>query len=153
MTKLPDGQLVRFHAYLEPDRQWVIGHANESHNGYGPAVLRPLAGYNDRTTAWQVDYRNDDQFRLRWAESPNLYLGIGSRNDAMRLTAEPTFIEGPMCLFTIDDLNPSPWFALNNWDHSRVADIRRSDMHDGNDVIGFPWNGGDNQKWRYEVVN
>jgi len=156
MTKLPHDGLVRFHAYLDPVNQWVIGHANELDNGLGPAVLRPLSRFNDRTTLWSPYYINETQFQLRWADSPRLYLAWTASPGALRLTTEPLYISGshqPVTLFTIDDLDPSPWFALNNDDKSLVADIREEGMVNGNDVIGFPWNGGGNQRWRFEQVN
>lgn len=155
MTKLPHDGLIQLHAYLDPGNVWIMGHTSEAHNGYGPAVLRSRNKLNDRTTMWSPYYVNDTQFQLRWAESPNLYLAWG-KGDALRLTAEPSFISGSnraITLFTIDDLDPSPWFALNNFDKSLVADVRREEMYDGNYVIGFPWNGGGNQRWRFETVH
>lgn len=155
MTRLPHDGLIQLHAYLSPEGEWIMGHADEIQNGYGPTVLRSRKRLNDKTTMWSVYYQNDTQFQLRWGEDPNLYLAWGSKGDALRLTAEPSFISGsnqPITLFTIDDLNPSPWFALNNHDKSKVVDVREELMYDGNYIICFPWNGGGNQKWRFEQV-
>lgn len=152
MTKLPHDGLIQLHAYLDPGNDWIMGHMDEIRNGYGPAVLRSRKQLNDRTTMWSVYYRNETQFQLRWAESPNLYLGWNMSNDALRLTADEYAINGLRTIFTIDDLDPSPWFALNNFEKSRVVDVRRSEMYDGNHILSFPWNGGDNQKWRAEVI-
>ncbi len=156
MTKLPHDGLIQIHAYLDPGNVWIMGHQDEANNGYGSAVLRSRNRVNDRTTMWSPYYRNDTQFQLRWAEDPSLYLAWGFKGDALRLTGETTFINGPsqaITLFTIDDLDPSPWFALNNFDKSKVADVRQEQMYDGSNVICFPWNGGGNQRWRYETVH
>lgn len=53
--------------------------------------------------------------------------------------------------FTVDFVN-GVWFALNNHDHTRVVDVKESDTTEGNQVIGFEWNGGDNQIWRAQLV-
>lgn len=151
MTKLPHDGFVRFHAYLDPVNQWVMGRGTEYRNGIGMTVLRPLASYNDLSTVWGVYYVNDSQFKLRCADSPQIFLANNTRDDAMRLVSEQNS-HGQSTLFTIDDLDPSPWFALNNADKSRVADISQSFMVNNRYVISFPWNGGDNQKWRVEVV-
>lgn len=150
MTRLPHDGRVRFHAYLDPGNQWVLGHTNELSNGLGPTVLRPLSHYNDKTTLWSPYYINDTQFRLRWVEAPHLYLAWGLDGEPLGITSEEYAHDG-MTLFTIDDLDPSPWFALNNVPKKRVLDVSRGGMYNGNYVIGFPWNGGDNQKWRFEA--
>ncbi|MET3663510.1 hypothetical protein [Caulobacter sp. 1776] len=152
MTKLPHDGFVRFHAYLDPANQWVIGRGTEYRNGIGMAVLRPLSQYNDLSTVWGVYYVNDTQFKLRCADSPQIFLAWNVDRDALRLVSEMNS-HGRDSLFTIDDLDPHPWFALNNWDKSRVADISESMMVNNRYVIRFPWNGGDNQKWRFEVAH
>jgi hypothetical protein len=55
-------------------------------------------------------------------------------------------------IFTVDFVNGC-WFALNNFDHSYVADVKQSVTTEGNDVIPFHWNGGDNQIWRAQIVS
>lgn len=53
-------------------------------------------------------------------------------------------------IFTGDLLDPAPWFALNNNEHDKVVDVDHGRTDENTPVIGFPWNGGDNQKWRME---
>jgi len=150
MTRLPHDGRVRFHAYLDPGNQWVIGRVLEMYNGIGQAGIFPLRGVNDNTSLWSPYYINETQFRLRWVEAPHLYLMWGETGDSLGITSEE-YAHGNGTLFTIDDLDPSPWFALNNFNKSRVADISESMMAPGRYVITFPWNGGDNQKWRFEA--
>ena len=40
------------------------------------------------------------------------------------------------------------WFALNNHDRTAVVDIAGSSTDEGTPIVMWPWNGGDNQKWR-----
>lgn len=145
MPQIPDNAIVRFHAYS--DQNYVIGHEDEIQNGYGAAVLRPLSRFNDNTTLWRTKYVPNG-FSLRWLgnEGPaQLRLGFCDEGDSLRLSAEF------YAAFTTDYLDDT-WFALNNWDHSLVADIDRENIADGVRIISYPWHGGDNQKWRAEVV-
>jgi hypothetical protein len=147
MPSIPDNALVRFHAYSGAN--WVIGHMDESQNGYGAAVLRPLSHYNDSTTLWRTKYVPNG-FSLRWGADEDggpgqLRLGFGDQGDPLRLSAQ--FYSA----FTTDYLDDT-WFALNNRDHSQVADIDGDNIGDGVRILSYPWHGGDNQKWRVEVV-
>lgn len=150
MTRLPHDGKVRFHAYLDPGNEWVIGRVLEMYNGIGQAGIFPLRGCNDNTSLWSPYYINETQFRLRWVEAPYLYLMWGIEGDSLGITSEE-YAHGNGTLFTIDDLDPSPWFALNNFNKSQVADISEGMMAPGRYVITFPWNGGDNQKWRFQA--
>ena len=55
-------------------------------------------------------------------------------------------------VFTVDFVNGC-WFALNNYDHSYVADIYESDTTEGTTIQPYHWNGGDNQIWRAQIVS
>lgn len=55
-------------------------------------------------------------------------------------------------IFTIDMVQ-SPWFALNNHDHSFVADVDKSATSQGTSILAWGWNGGANQIWRAQVVS
>lgn len=151
MRQIPDNAVIRFHAYSDPANQWVIGQMTELQNGYGAAVIRPLRTFNDDSTLWRVKHVGDDYFELRWVADGGgnpLRLAFVDDGEALRLGAER---QGPY-LFTTDYLDET-WFALNNWDHSRVADINEERLFDGNYVISYPWHDGDNQKWRAEVIS
>jgi len=39
--------------------------------------------------------------------------------------------------------------AINNHDHSRVIDANGNNPGIGANVSPWPWNGGDNQRWRF----
>jgi len=45
------------------------------------------------------------------------------------------------------------WFAFNNHDRTRVADVRDSYAAEGTPILGYRWNGGGNQLWRAHIVN
>lgn len=66
------------------------------------------------------------------------------RNDEDRRLAMPES--------TIDFVDGC-WFALNNYDRSMVADVYESGTTSGNQIICFPWNGGDNQIWRAQNLD
>lgn len=53
--------------------------------------------------------------------------------------------------FTVDMVDRC-WFALNRADRSVVADVDRSRTADGTRVLAWTWNGGENQKWRAQIV-
>ncbi|HEY6816803.1 MAG TPA: hypothetical protein VI168_14795 [Croceibacterium sp.] len=55
-------------------------------------------------------------------------------------------------VFTVDMVQ-GPWFALNNYDHSRVADVKESATAEGSAVIAWGWNGGANQIWRAQIFS
>lgn len=44
------------------------------------------------------------------------------------------------------------WFALNNQARTRVADVAHGNTAHGSAVVSWPWNGGENQKWRAQIV-
>lgn len=44
------------------------------------------------------------------------------------------------------------WFALNNRARDHVFDCAASVTDDGNPILLWPWNGGDNQRWRAATV-
>ncbi|WP_341702873.1 hypothetical protein [Ferrovibrio sp.] len=49
---------------------------------------------------------------------------------------------------TTDDVGDG-FCAINNHDHSYVLDVYRSGTNQGNSVVTFHWNKGDNQRWRF----
>jgi hypothetical protein len=54
--------------------------------------------------------------------------------------------------FTVDMLDGGHWFALNNHDKSYVVDVAESNTSRNARLLAFKWNGGDNQRWRAEIV-
>jgi hypothetical protein len=55
-------------------------------------------------------------------------------------------------VFTVDMLDGGCWFALNNQDRSRVLDVDHGRTDRYTHLLAFKWNGGDNQRWRAEIV-
>ena len=54
-------------------------------------------------------------------------------------------------MFTVDFVDGC-WFALNTYDRRMVVDIAGGATAEGSPIILFPWNGGDNQRWRAELL-
>ena len=57
----------------------------------------------------------------------------------------------PERMFTVDFVDGC-WFALNTCDRVLVMDIMQSRTDEGTPIIGFGWNGGNNQRWRAEML-
>jgi hypothetical protein len=54
--------------------------------------------------------------------------------------------------FTVDMLDGGCWFALNSVDRRRVVDVQYGEARAGAELLAYPWNGGDNQKWRAQLM-
>jgi hypothetical protein len=58
----------------------------------------------------------------------------------------------PLSWFAVDMLDGGCWFALNNSTREAVADVNGSQTFEGAPITGWDWNGGDNQRWRAQIV-
>ena len=158
-----NGTMVRFVSYIDPDI--VLGLTAprvQTYNNYltnrGVGVRHRSKLGNSNEGVWMIA---SDQgtglpasecipgFQIVSNAQSNLYLTNIENNLYTALSdVQPPDVN---CGFWfVDWVKDGTWFALNNKDHSRVFDISRSDTTEGNDVILFPWNGGDNQVWRAE---
>lgn len=120
------------------------------------SVHRLSLGSND-TAVLRAD-AVDGGFTLSWADQPGCFLywtdgQFGLFDDR----PQPSLLSSVMGdqsydkTFTIDWVDGC-WFALNNHDHSRVADVRGASSDERTPIVSFGWNGGDNQIWRAQAV-
>jgi hypothetical protein len=143
-----NGVCVRFHSYLDSENL-VLGLVLNGafiHN----LANGPLPDYTiftcDQTDGGFVLSLQQAEFggpRMNWYPSDSPEFLLVENN--MQGYYESQFV------FTVDMVE-GPWFALNNDDHSRVADVKQSNTAEGSDVIAFAWNGGANQIWRAQIV-
>lgn len=152
-----NGRQVRFYSYLDPDVVMALTPENPH-----TCVHHLSSGAVPRQTVFTIHKapgRPQDRFELSVAFEPGWDVQLawlawddGSDSGTWLTNATGVPNQGPdMNVFTIDVVDGC-WFALNNSDHTRVADVSGSGTFEGNEIIGFPWNGGPNQRWRAEIV-
>ncbi len=144
---------IRLHSYLDPDVVLACplgGRVYVHHLSKGQApeqtilVIQPLRNNSFCLTVGKYGPP------LIWV-SYNAGLKYGGVNIVPRV-GNAVVSSPDEIIFTVDMLDGSCWFALNNHDRTRVADVSKSDTTEGNPIIGFEWNGGDNQRWRAQIV-
>lgn len=151
-----NGQKVRFHSKF--DANLVLSAT------YGPeyccAVYHLQNGPAPHKTVFEVEsVGTDGGFSLCLRNLPDgcedmrlMWFWPTSEYKVGYLALNPTRVHsGGDDYFFIDPLG-DPWFALNNYRRNRVVDIYGSETYDGARIDAFPWNGGDNQWWRAELV-
>lgn len=74
---------------------------------------------------------------------------IPNTGEMRLLSANPALQE---TLFRFDALT-APYLAINDYNRKRVLDIESARTEPGTPVVGWGWNGGDNQQWKLEFVN
>ncbi|RZJ47129.1 MAG: hypothetical protein EON87_01990 [Brevundimonas sp.] len=111
----------------------------------------------NETTVLRAD-AIDGGFTLSWADQPGCFLywtdgqfGLFDDRAGTGLVASIVGAQTYDKTFTIDWVDGC-WFALNNHDHSRVADVRGGSSDERTQIVSFGWNGGDNQIWRAQAV-
>jgi hypothetical protein len=90
-----------------------------------------------------------DQFWLQWMSQPYYYVYSGETDGPLYLNNISNDIEGLPPTPTTFSVNfvDGCWFTLVI-NSDAVVDCSESDTSEGNPVINFAPNGGDNQKWR-----
>lgn len=149
------GRQVRFYSYLDPDV--VLSMPVDSDQA---CVHRMSSGPAPTHTIFTIErYPTLPQFTLTFTYEPGWTQNLawvswddGSDSGVWLRNRSGAPDRGPdMEIFTIDMVD-SVWFALNNSDHSLVADVSGSDTGEGNQIIGYEWNGGHNQMWRAQLA-
>lgn len=120
------------------------------------SVHRLSLGSNE-TTVLRAD-AVDGGFKLSWADQPGCYLfwtdgqfGLFDDRSNTGVVASVLGAQSQDNVFTVDFVDGC-WFALNNRDHGRVADVRGGSSDERTPIISFGWNGGDNQIWRAQAI-
>ncbi len=157
MYVLTPGARVRFISYLNPD--CILG-ATGSEFGTKPnnAVLKNLSTTNNSTTIWAIEAGVDGLFKVRWTQEKDSYLKSMGGLSPMLIGSDLSLVRtlkgefSKMGMFRADPVKDGNWFALNQYDGNRVMDVRGSSTAAGTQILSYPWNGGDNQIWRTELV-
>lgn len=175
VSEFSDGRRIRLISRLDPDVALGL-HAfwpprpTGGGSGFIDALARVVApplnasvsvhrlSIGDNATAVLRADAIDGGFSLSWADQPGCFLywtdgqfGLFDDRSGGGLIGA---IAGPQSYdktFTIDWVDGC-WFALNNHDHSRVADVRGGSSDERTQIVSFGWNGGDNQIWRAQAV-
>jgi hypothetical protein len=150
-----DGLRIRLVSYLNPDVvagfrassdapwPWAAVNVRSDNEGWSLFTVRRLI-----PKGWQVP----NAFALE----TSTILGDGNPglltwfDDKMVLLSAQDWRGSLVC--TVDMLDGGCWFALNNQDRSRVLDVSHGRTDKYTPLIPFKWNGGDNQRWRAEIV-
>lgn len=159
MADFKTGQVVRFISYLDPnlcigtdgDQRLPVTTTDPWAQPWAAVVRHIDDDGSDSHKSWQITVDDQGFLRLGWLDDMIGQLTWFSTNTPSDLITvqDPKDYRDRVNLlrFTIDWVDGC-WFALNNYDHSRVVDVSGSLTNRGNPVVGYKWNGGDNQKWR-----
>lgn len=157
MYVLTPGARVRFISYLNPDCILGATGSEWGHRTNNP-VLKNLSTTNNSTTIWVIEAGVDGLFKVRWPQESDSYLRFMGGRMPMVICPDPSLprtLKGEfskMGMFRADPVKDGNWFALNQYDGEKVMDVSGCSTAAGTPIIAFPWNGGDNQIWRTELV-
>jgi hypothetical protein len=146
------GLRIRLVSYLDPDVVMACGgptgdracvHRLSNGSGGDAGVFQvgvPEPGF------FQLLVSNFDPFTeyLQWQQN--------TLDDATLIGLYDWDPANPLSWFAVDMLDGGVWFALNNSTREAVADVNGSQTFEGAPVTGWDWNGGDNQRWRAQIV-
>lgn len=165
MADFKTGHVVRFTSYLDPNV--ILGmRGNPGAQGATSAAWDAVVRHVDdggsvQEHTWlivvddagmlRLGYLDDDGMQLGWVDSPGFPTYM-TMQDSRTPDGYVYVVDPDLTRFTIDWVDGC-WFALNNHDRTRVIDVAESDTAVGANIIGFRWNGGDNQKWRCNEVS
>jgi hypothetical protein len=138
---------IRLISYLDPD---VAFGTSPLEGGTFYTAVRRLSAGSRGESIFITQPEGSKRFALGRPDGRGYYVlpdEIGPR-----LKIAPPGMAGPKMFFTIDFVDGC-WFALNDYDRSQVVDVSGSGMDEGNPITMWPWNGGDNQKWRASTRN
>lgn len=161
-TSLDDfktGQVVRLISYLDP--MICMGFRSDpttytwtsTTTSPWDLVVRRLDGSDhdrDDERRWSIIVDETGFPHLCWPPQPDVQLmwDNGYELNLQNVTAEGGYWYSQDWLRFRPEWVDGCWFALNNPASDHVVDVSGSGVSVGNPIISFPWNGGDNQKWR-----
>lgn len=128
--------------------EMVVGATDYTRDDGQMPVLRPK-NHRAGTIFVMEDAHDDGAFYFRHEASGKYLAHWGSMQLALTRRG-PDARENIVLQHKMDGLDPSPWVAINNYNHDRVIDIDHGVMEDGRRLLSFPWNSGTNQWWRLE---
>lgn len=141
---MPPDQRVRFISYLNPNL--ALGRDGAK------TVIRNL---NESGLVWIRRDRGPGAFSLLH-ETDNYGLFWSGKGDPLGLCPFNPDDREHICTADLLGAERYPWFALNNHDHSHVADVDHGNTTSGTNVIAWTWYSTarpeENQVWRMENV-
>jgi|APAra7269097235_1048549.scaffolds.fasta_scaffold01420_12 hypothetical protein len=164
LSEFANGRRLRLISYMDPDIAFGLHAARPSGgSGFMGEVetlaleyfigVRRMSLGDDGATVLVAEAAPGGTFTLGWGADPGCLLiwgdgGFSLSNDRVPMD---DMSGDPSTRFTIDFVDGC-WFALNNPDHDRVADIAGEHTDERTPIIPWSWNGGSNQIWRAEAV-
>ena len=113
------------------------------------------ANYNpgDASQLWLVDLN-------QWEDGDNAVAGYSIINQSNGMAAfwngggqpiilKPNVFNDKNFTWRLDSVGQG-YYAVNRWDGGEVFDVKGDSCDAGATVIAFGWNGGDNQRWKFE---
>lgn len=156
ISEFNNSRAIRLVSYMNEDL--AIGGFGGGLGGWYKLGIHHLSAGNDNQTIFLANGAGRGFFSLAWVGGPGNYVSWEGQADSTLLMEplwrnndpHPVGQDGdriPLPMFTVDFVD-GPWFALNDLRKDHVFDCSRSGQDEGNPIIPFRWNGGDNQKWR-----
>ena len=116
-------------------------------------VLRHLAKAKDDTTMFFVDSTDSAGIRLYWAKDRAMLVVRGNVTQQCFVSKGSRMHNRESSIFVVQAAKADPWFNLIAWDRLLFAiDVAAGRTDDGNRVLLWDRNGGDNQIWRIDPV-
>lgn len=132
--------------------QWVIGVFSGSKVFYAVAdtALRRIAPQHKWLLRWWD--QDPSAFHLCLPDDPKCGMSWRAGRGDILVVYHGQGYDMRAGACQIDATGPG-WVAINNLDHDRVLDVKGADVGSDNiSIIGYPWNGGNNQRWRMVPV-
>lgn len=152
------GTRVRFHSYL--GAEYILGVGVGPQNRLVTQLKHLSVDNNSETTFIVAPGEAQNCFKLTWGRDPTMYLVsefVPRRQ--LWLTNQDNLVNyhgwnpsSAVSHFAIDPVKDGRWFALNNQYKTTVVDLAAGLTAHNTPIYFWPWNSGDNQVWRAEVV-
>ena len=154
------GLEVRFHSYLDSEHLVLACAENSSCRLHdlraGPAWLDSLFRIEARAGGlfgiWLPGNWDQLQVLARTEAGHGTISRQQIRIDSHHTRLFPTPDAPASRNFAVDMLDGGCWFALNNATREGVFDVAYGRAEAGADVQLYPWNGGNNQRWRAQIT-
>ncbi|GAA0635227.1 RICIN domain-containing protein [Brevundimonas lenta] len=151
-----NGRRIRFISYL--GQGLVIGASGQVVSGpigipcmESPSVaLSHLSNGNAGNSIFSAQ-ATDGGFTLSRGGDSRQQLSWSAYREPLTLFCNEVTVIAADPVFTVTFVDGC-WFTLNNADGSMVVDVAGSGTDEGQPLLGWDPNGGDNQKWRAEVA-
>ncbi|HEY1753149.1 MAG TPA: hypothetical protein VGG29_17970 [Caulobacteraceae bacterium] len=157
LSEFDGSRRIRLVSYM--DENLAVGGFGGGLGGWYKLGIHHLSAGNPDQTLFLANGAGPGAFSLAWVAAPGNYVSWEGQGSDGALLLEPLAANNdphpvgqdgdriPLPQFTVDFVD-GPWFALNDTRKDNVFDCSGSGQDEGNPIIPYHWNGGDNQRWR-----